>query len=88
MTPLTNKSIEYIDTINPITAHRLPDKKGNAEFQTSSTAVPLKKAHKIMQPFNHLYMCCLPKSASLCQWNGSDNDMTYKEVPCNYEDVH
>lgn len=49
MTPVTNKSIEYIDTINPITAHRLPDKKGNAEFQTSSTAVPLKKAHKIMQ---------------------------------------
>lgn len=43
MTPVTNKSIEYIDTINPITAHRLPDKKGNAEFQTSSTAVPLKK---------------------------------------------
>lgn len=52
MTPLTNKSIEYIDTINPITAHRLPDKKGNAEFQTSSTAVPLKKkAHKIMQHY-------------------------------------
>lgn len=51
MTPVTNKSIEYIDTINPITAHRLPDKKGNAEFQTSSTAVPLKKAHKIMQHY-------------------------------------
>lgn len=59
MTPVTNKSIEYIDTINPITAHRLPDKKGNAEFQTSSIAVPLKKSPQNNAALYSLLTTCI-----------------------------
>lgn len=35
-----------------------------------------------------LTTCICVKSAGSCQWNGNDNDMTYKGAPCNNEDVH
>lgn len=79
MTRVTNKSIEYIDTINPITAHRLPDKKANAEFQTSSTAVPLKSPPNNAAFHSLLTTCiCIPYLKVQGCVSGTEMTMTWR----------
>lgn len=59
MTPVTNKSIEYIDTINPITAHRLPDKKRSCGIPNFLDRRSLKKGPQNNAALYSLLTTCI-----------------------------